>query len=144
MPKFSSRSKRNLRTCVPDLQVIFNEVVKAYDCTIIVGHRGLFEQNKAYQDRTSRLQWPESKHNRDPSWAVDVAPYPIIWNDTNRFYHFAGYVFGIADQMQINLRWGGDWDMDRDLSDQTLMDLVHFDVWPPAGAFLRPGVCTWR
>ena len=52
------------------------------------------------------MQYPNSKHNKLPSKAVDVAPYPIDWNDPDRFYHFAGYVRGIAEGMGIKIRWG--------------------------------------
>jgi len=31
-----------------------------------------------------------------PSDAVDVAPYPIDWNDKERFYYFAGERWGHA------------------------------------------------
>ena len=57
-----------------------------------------------------------------------LAPYPIDWNDKERFYFFAGYVKGIASQMGIELRWGGDWDSDNQLHDQTFMDLPHFEL----------------
>ena len=60
--------------------------------------------------------------------AVDVAPYPIDWDDTDRFYHFAGYVFGIAESMGIHLRWGGDWDSDFTFTDQSFHDLPHFEL----------------
>lgn len=70
----------------------------------------------------------DSKHLALPSRAVDVAPYPINWGDKKRFYHFAGYVQGLAAQLGISLRWGGDWDGDNDLNDQTFFDLVHFEL----------------
>jgi peptidoglycan L-alanyl-D-glutamate endopeptidase CwlK len=59
-----------------------------------------------------------------------VAPYPIDWNDTKRFYHFAGFVLGVAksSKIAIPIRWGGDWDSDNDLNDQTFMDLVHWEL----------------
>jgi peptidoglycan L-alanyl-D-glutamate endopeptidase CwlK len=60
--------------------------------------------------------------------AVDLAPYPIDWKNTKRFYHFAGIVLGVATEMGIRIRWGGDWDMDDDLDDQSFMDLVHFEI----------------
>ena len=69
-----------------------------------------------------------SKHNQEPSLAVDVAPWPIDWNDSHRFYHFAGFVLGIAAALNIRLRWGGDWDSDFDLRDQTFFDLPHFEL----------------
>ena len=39
MPSFSTKSKANLYTAHVDLQRLFEEVVKGYDCTVIVGFR---------------------------------------------------------------------------------------------------------
>ena len=74
------------------------------------------------------MLYPNSKHNKLPSKAVDVAPYPIDWNDPDRFYHFAGYVRGIAEGMGIKIRWGGDWNGNFDLKDQNFYDLPHFEL----------------
>ncbi len=128
MPQFGKRSKERLETCHPRLQELFNEVVKNYDCSILQGTRSKEEQDKFFREGKSKVQYPNSKHNSTPSMAVDVAPYPIDWNNTNRFYHFAGYVNGVADTMGINLRWGGDWDSDKDFSDNHFNDLPHFEI----------------
>lgn len=133
MPKFSRTSLQRLETCHPDLQRLFKEVVKNYDCTILEGHRGKDDQDHYFGTGRSKLQWPRSKHNTKPSLAVDVAPYPINWDHKEQFYHFAGYVQAIADQMDIDLRFGGDWDQDKDLYDQSFFDLVHFEVEPDNG-----------
>lgn len=110
------------------LQQLFTEVVKTYDCTVLEGHRNEADQNAAFESGKSKLKFPDGKHNGVPSLAVDVAPYPIDWNNTKRFYHFAGYVQGIAKMKGIKIRWGGDWDKDYDLDDQTFNDLVHFEL----------------
>lgn len=133
MPKFSNRSKANLATCHSDLQRLFNEVIKFYDCTILCGYRNKEDQNKAYHEGRSTLRYPHSKHNSMPSLAVDVAPYfkdkpHIRWDDSESFYHFIGYVEAVADQLGINIRSGGDWDEDHDFHDQTFFDLVHFEL----------------
>ena len=75
MPKYSTISKSRLVTCHQDLQTLFNEVIKYYDCTIVYGHRGEIAQNQAYAEGKSQLKWPNSKHNKWPSLAVDAAPY---------------------------------------------------------------------
>ena len=128
MFKFSKSSKEKLSFCHSDLQTLFNEVIKDFDCTILVGHRNEKDQNDAYEKGLSKLKFPLSKHNKMRSEAVDVAPYPIDWKDTKRFYFFAGYVLGIADRMGIKITWGGDWNRNKDLNDQTFMDLVHFEL----------------
>ena len=42
------------------------------------------------------------------------------------FYYFGGFVLGTAQEMGLDIRWGGDWDGDRSL-DQRFDDLVHFE-----------------
>lgn len=128
MPHFSQKSKDNLESCDSRLQYLFNQVVRHFDCTILIGHRTEEDQEKAFNDGKSKLHYPDSKHNRVPSYAVDVAPYPVDWDDRRRFDHFAGFVKGIASQVGLNIRWGGDWSGDFNLNDQTFDDLVHFEI----------------
>lgn len=128
MPSFSQTSKDRLRTCDEKLQVLFNEVVKTWDCSILCGRRSKEDQNKAYEEGKSKLRYPESKHNLLPSKAVDVAPYPIDWNDLGSFYMFAGYVKRVAENLGIRVRYGGDWDGDKKTADQTFNDLPHFEL----------------
>lgn len=128
MYRFGRASRERLSTCHSSLQEIFNEVIKIIDCSILVGHRGQEEQTQAFISKKSKLAWPNSKHNKTPSLAVDVAPYPIDWNDRGRFYFFAGVVKGVAASKGIKIRWGGDWDGDNDFKDQTFDDLVHFEL----------------
>lgn len=134
MPRFSQSSFSKLSTCHPDLQVLFYEVIKYFDCTILQGYRNEADQNKAYQEGKTKLKWPDGKHNHNPSMAVDVAPYPVNWDNTKRMYWFAGYVMGIAQKlkdegkMTHSVRFGGDWDRDFDVTDQEFNDLVHFEL----------------
>lgn len=128
MPYFSNSSKEKLSTCRQELQNIFNEVIKYYDCVVICGHRGEEDQNRFYDKGSSKVKWPNGKHNTIPSMAVDVMPYPINWNDYKRFYFFAGFVKGICTQMGYNIRWGGDWNSNNIFSDQKFNDLVHFEL----------------
>ena len=128
MPSFSTHSRAKLNTCDGNLQRLFNEVVKTYDCTIIYGTRGEDIQNKLFDEGKSKVRYPNSKHNSFPSRAVDVVPYPVDWQDTDRFYHFGGYVLATAHRLGIGVRWGGDWDGDLDLKDQNFNDLAHWEL----------------
>ena len=128
MANFSNKSIGKLTTAEDDLQRLFQKVVEKYDCTILCGHRTKEEQEKAFNSGHSKVKYPNSRHNSVPSKAVDAAPYPIDWNDLDRFYHFAGYVRGIAESLGINIRWGGDWNGNFDLKDQNFYDLPHFEV----------------
>tara|TARA_R110000744_G_scaffold155597_1_gene270966 strand:+ start:4278 stop:4673 length:396 start_codon:yes stop_codon:yes gene_type:complete len=128
MPKFSRKSKAKLDTCDDRLVKLFEKVVKNFDCTVIEGHRSKDRQNKLFDEGKSKLQYPNGNHNATPSRAVDIAPYPIDWNDRERFTYFAGYVLGTASQMNLKIRWGGDWDMDTQVKDNNFDDLPHFEL----------------
>ena len=128
MAKFGKVSRRRLKTCKNELQLLFKEIVKNFDCSIIVGYRGREDQNRAFREGHSKVEWPNGKHNKNPSSAVDVAPYPVDWDDRERFIYFAGFVKGVAYRMNIPIRWGGDWDSDTELSDNKFDDLVHFEL----------------
>ena len=128
MPSFSTRSKSNLDQAQPDLQRLFKEVIKHYDCTVICGHRRQEEHDKAVAEGMSKVRFPDSQLNSSPARAVDVVPYPIDWDDREGFYAFGGFVKGVASQKGIKIRWGGDWDSDNDLHDQNFIDLPHFEL----------------
>jgi len=127
MPQYSDQSRRHLETCIFPLRQVFQTVILEIDHTIIEGGRGRELQNEYFRTGRSRVRWPDGKHNEVPSEAVDAAPYPINWNDRERFVYFAGYVLGTAQALGYVLKWGGDWDQDHDLRDQNFMDLVHFE-----------------
>lgn len=126
--QFSALSKRRLATCDKRLQEIFNEVIKHVDCTVICGHRSKAEQEAAFRAGTSKLRWPNSLHNRLPSLAVDVVPYPVDWDDRSRFIYFAGFVRGIAIQKGIEIRSGVDWNGNFNLKDENFFDAPHFEL----------------
>lgn len=128
MPHFSSISLERLSTCDNRLQRVFLEVIKHFDCSVIWGMRSKEQQNTAYEQGHSKLRWPESKHNQSPSLAVDVVPFPVNWHDRARFYFFAGHVQMVSKMMDIKVRWGGDWDSDTQVADQTFFDLAHYEL----------------
>lgn len=128
MPQLSEKSKLLLSSCDVRLQEICNLAIEIMDFTVITGHRTKEEQEKAFLGGKSKLKWPDGKHNQMPSMAVDIAPYPIDWNDTARFYLLAGIMLGIARQRGIKLRWGGDWNGDFNLKDNKFQDVGHFEL----------------
>ena len=128
MPKFGRKSKERLSTCDSKLQKVFNEVIKHVDCSVLEGHRSKDRQNKLYEEEKTKVKYPDGRHNRQPSSAVDVTPYPVDWEDRERHTLFAGFVIGVASQMGINLRWGGDWDQDFQVVDNRFDDFPHFEL----------------
>jgi len=117
MPKFSKASATKLATCHPDLQRLFNEVIKTHDCTIICGARTLEDQQKAFKGGFSKIDGinKKSKHQiskeQPLSLAVDVLPYPIKWDDRSGHESFARAVKVHAQNLGVKVRWGGDWEM---------------------------------
>ena len=128
MPKFGSKSKERLGTCHEDLQKVFNEVIKHVDCSVLEGHRDEYRQNKLFDEGKTKVKFPMGRHNSSPSRAVDVTPYPVDWDDRERQTLFAGFVLGIARNMGIKLRWGGDWDQDFQVVDNRFDDFPHFEL----------------
>ena len=131
MPKFGNKSKKNLETCHPDLQRLFNEVIKHYECTVTCGYRGEEDQNKAFDEGRSKVKYPDGRHNKSPSLAIDVYPYPVNFENFERMDHFAGFVMGLAKFMDIDLMWGRDWDTQwfkGDKNSTTFKDYPHFEL----------------
>ena len=139
MAQFGKKSRSRLETAHIDLQTLFNEVIKNYDCSILEGYRSIERQKALFDAGKSKIDGihKRGKHNLTPSHAVDVVPWPISWTDTKRFYYFAGYVLAISDMLLKNgeiahqVRWGGNWagkNTRRDLNRQKFNDLVHFEL----------------
>ena len=137
VPTFSNTSKDRLDSCHDDLSLICRETIKRYphhDFSIICGHRTKGAQEEACRIGASKVHWPDSKHNSEPSMAVDIAPYPIDWNNAKAFNRLSDCILETARQLLAEgrvthrLRWGGDWDMDGDTTDQRFNDLPHFEL----------------
>lgn len=124
MPKFGKRSKERLKGVNPKLVNILNELIKIMDVTIIEGLRTEARQNDLLAQGKSKTKY--SKHLEGK--AVDLAPYPIDWEDRERFHYMGGMLRGIAKQLNINIRWGGDWDSDGEIADNSFDDLVHVEL----------------
>ena len=128
MPKFGRRSRENLKTCHKDLQKVLNEVIKTVACSVIEGHSSKERHTKLYEEGKTKVRYPKGRHNAEPSRAVDVVPYPVDWNDRERFHLFSGFVLGVASRMGITLRWGGDWNMNFEVDDNKFDDFPHFEL----------------
>ena len=125
MYSFSESSKNKLDTCHPELQRLMDEVIKHYDCSIICGHRGEKDQNDAYEKGYSKLRYPKGKHNKIPSLAVDVLPYPFKgYNDRDQFIFMQGLIKGISTQMGIKIRLGIDFSGDLSFKNDVIFDEV--------------------
>jgi peptidoglycan L-alanyl-D-glutamate endopeptidase CwlK len=136
MASFSKQSLAILDTVDPELSDICHQLVKMYDIKVLSGFRTKEEQDRLVLEGRSKVSWPKSNHNHNrftitqqPAMAVDIAPYPIDWQDTKRFVFMAGLFLGIAHERGVKVRWGGDWDVDGIiLTDQKFDDLPHFEL----------------
>ena len=128
MPRFGKKSRERLATCDERLQKVFNEVINYVDCSVLEGHRGEERQEKLFKEGKTKVHYPNGRHNASPSRAVDVVPYPVDWDDRERFHLFAGFVLGIAYSMDISLRWGGDWNQNFEVDDNQFDDFPHFEL----------------
>ena len=137
---FGRRSHSKKITCHKDLQLILDESIKVVDFTILEGARSqetqmeYFAQGKSKLDGVSKKSKHQVSDEQPLSMAVDIAPYPIDWNDKFRFAFLAGVMKGVATRLledgkiSHKLRWGGDWDSDNNFKDQTFFDLPHFEL----------------
>jgi peptidoglycan L-alanyl-D-glutamate endopeptidase CwlK len=138
MNNFSDISKQRLITCHKDLRILFAHVIQEYDCTIICGHRDREDQDKAFAEGKSKLKYPNSKHNKIPSEAVDAAPYEVNHIDWSKMQMiaFAFYVKGVADRLyrtgviDHRIRLGADWNENNDIDDEIFLDAPHFELIP--------------
>ena len=124
MTKFGKRSKQRLEGVNIVLVHILNKLVKIMDVTIIEGVRSQERQDELVKKGASKTKFSKHIDGR----AVDVAPYPIDWEDRERFHYMGGMLKGIAHEMDVKIRWGGDWDNDGEIKDNNFDDLVHVEL----------------
>ncbi len=152
--QYGSNSTKKILECRQELQRVIHRVANYYNMSVVCGHRSKAEQDDAVARRVSKLNWPNSKHNANPSNAFDAYPYHArygsltedasvvtkIMQMTSRTYGevlafireeyiaMAQTVKVCAQIEGVALRWGGDWDMDSDRLDQSFNDLAHFEL----------------
>ena len=124
MYKCGKKSKERLRGVHPKLVNVLNELIKIMDVTIIEGLRSEERQKELLEQGKTKTKF--SKHIKGK--AVDLAPYPIDWEDRERFHYMGGMIRGIGKQLNTDIRWGGDWDSDGEIKDNSFDDLVHVEI----------------
>jgi len=143
MYKFGKTSAKRLLTCHIDIQTIMNKAIEnsPIDFGVAEGERSVERQKELFDAGLSKIDGVtrKGKHNYSPSLAVDI--YPFIngaadWdNETLSF--LAGFIHGIASQLleegKIShaIRWGGNFDMDGEILEQSFDDRPHFELIRP-------------
>lgn len=132
MRSWSARSKEVYEELDERLQLLVTRLRdEVMDITLLDGARTKAEQDHYNSIGTSTVKWPNSKHNTYPSIAVDLQPYPYpdyepkLWGALG---YLAGRAHAIATEEGFRIRWGGDWNGNGDLTDQTFDDLFHIEV----------------
>ena len=128
--KFSKSSLKKLESCHSLLQLLFTEALETskVDFTILCGYRNKEDQDLAFARGNSRLKWPQSMHNKSPSLAVDVVPYPVDWYDIDEFIELSKHIKETWEQIPLperkgwKLVYGGDW--------ERLKDYPHWQIEP--------------
>lgn len=154
--KLGAQSLERLGTCHPDLikVVLKAESLAPYDFSVAEGLRSAERQADLYaqgrtrsgaivthldgvtkrskhQARSFKTGEPVADDHPDAvSFAVDLWPYPVSWRDGDiwRFDVLAGVVLTAARMLEVDLRWGGDWDSDWSRADQRFLDAPHFEL----------------
>jgi hypothetical protein len=111
---FGRRSREALAKVHEDLVDILYDAIEIspYDFCILSGYRSEAEQNKLYASGRTEpgeiktwLRGGRSRHNCDPSEAVDFAPYPIDWEDSWRFGFIGGLICACAKARGIEVQY---------------------------------------
>lgn len=130
MPKFGKKSLEQRELLCRDLKKLVDEVIKYYDFSIICTHRDRTEQEDAFKKGNSKAHFGQSAHNYNPSFAVDVYPYPvpriekkgvIVINDNSPEWDKMVCTFkNAARKMGLEITCGADY--------KSLVDKPHIEI----------------
>ena len=134
-----SQSKFRLRGVHPKLVAVLELAIQhtEQDFMVLEGVRTPARQAELFaQGRTkpgNKVTWTlKSNHFINPETgfghAVDIVPYPVDWNDLNKFDDMAAAVFAAAKKLGTTIRWGADWDRDGKPREKGESDSPHFEL----------------
>lgn len=117
MYSLSFRSRQKLSGVHPDLVAVVKRAIEItkQDFSVIEGIRSVERQRELFKSGASTTM--NSRHIT--GHAVDLAPYPVSW-DWEYFYPMADAMKQAADELDVDLEWGGDW--------KTFKDGPHFQL----------------
>lgn len=132
MPKFGKASLERRALLCKELRALCDEVIKYYDFSIICSFRDKTEQEAAFNAGNSKAHFGQSAHNYNPSFAVDVYPYPVpisrnnparaalIDSDSVEWDKMVFAFKNAAKQLGINITCGADF--------KKLVDKPHIEI----------------
>jgi peptidoglycan L-alanyl-D-glutamate endopeptidase CwlK len=116
--KLGTRSLQNLSGVHPDLVAVVKRAIEItrVDFTVIEGIRNISRQRELYKAGKSTTM--NSRHIT--GHAVDMVPWPVDWNDLERFEVMSEAMKSAAEELEIPIVWGGDW--------KSFYDAPHFEL----------------
>lgn len=136
-PRFPNAILETDRSVEQQRRNVEKGVSKTMDSKHIVGEKR--ELADAVDAAPDPLEWPDvakvqrritemlGRHLSGEQQVELTALIEKYAKDLGRWYYFGGYVCGVADELGIAVRWGGDWDGDREIRDQSFNDLPHVE-----------------
>lgn len=111
-------SLKRLQGVHPDLIAVVKRAIEitSVDFTVLEGLRSVERQRELFNKGASKTM--ASRHIT--GHAVDLAPWPIDWDDLSRFKQVASAVKEASEELGIPVLWGGDW--------RTFYDGPHFEL----------------
>lgn len=106
-----------------------------FDFTVVEGKRTLQRQTELYaQGRTKPgkvVTWTMKSKHLDGK-AIDLAPCDangrIDWTDIDKFKKIASLMFWAAEELNVKIRWGGDWNQNGRPHEKGETDSPHFEL----------------
>lgn len=116
--KLGNRSLQNLSGVHPDLVAVVKLAISIteQDFTVIEGIRNINRQRELVKAGKSTTM--NSRHIT--GHAVDMVPWPVDWNDLERFEVMSEAMKQAAEELDIPIVWGGDW--------KSFYDAPHFEL----------------
>ena len=116
--KLGTRSLQNLSGVHPDLVSVVKLAIQIteQDFTVIEGIRNIDRQRQLLKAGKSTTL--NSRHLT--GHAVDMVPWPVDWNDLERFEVMSEAMKSASDELDIPIVWGGDW--------KSFYDGPHFEL----------------
>ena len=104
--KLGTRSLQSLSGVHPDLVAVVKLAISisGVDFTVLEGIRNINRQRELVKAGKSTTM--NSRHIT--GHAVDLAPWPISW-EWEDFYPIADAMKAAAEELEVDLEWGGDW-----------------------------------
>ena len=128
MPSFDLTSAKRLSQAHPLLKKVMLAARQQIEFVIMDSQRGRAAQEYAFKKGNSHAHFGKSAHNWSPAIAVDIAPVPVSFKSEKPFIALSKIILPIAKEMNVPLRWGGDWNMDGSTSDG--WDFPHYELHP--------------